>query len=431
MRPLRKVAITAAVAVIVLAVALFVRSNQRDPAPRQAVSTERSPEAAVARAEQRLAQDPDDADALALLAVSSLGVAKNSADSSWYRRSDEAAARALDLDPENVVALESKATLANARHRFADAIEPARASLQLAPDRFVALEILTDANIELGRYEEGFALAERRLALRPDLSSYTRASYAAELRGDRDLATRLMTLAVDSGRPGSGDRVFAQVHLGLLRLGSGDLPGALRAMRRARAEAPGDSAAAAGLAKVEAARGRLDLAAALYREALASGPTSPVASDLAEVELARGRKGASDAALDLARELDRRETRNGVVLELDAAAVEANFRRPTDAEVAAARRGHAARPGVVGDDSLGWVLTRSGRCDEGLRYARRSLRLGTNDALMLFHAGMAARCAGQSSEAVTYLRRALGLNPRFSVRWAPVAARALRQLTAV
>jgi tetratricopeptide (TPR) repeat protein len=431
MNNLRNIMFAAVLSLIVLAATLVVRSNQREAAPGQAVSTELSPEAAVSRAEKMLERDPDDANALALLAVSSLGVATNSADSSWYIRAEDAVARSLRIDSENVLALEAKATLANARHRFADAIDPASASLRLAPDRFTALEILTDANIELGRYDEGFALAERRLALRPDLSSYTRASYAAELRGDRDLATRLMSLAVESGRPGSGDRVFAQVHLGLLRLGSGDAPGALRVMRRARADAPGNSAAAAGLAKVQAARGKLDLAAALYREALSSTPTSPVASDLAEVELARGRKGASDTALALARTLDERETRNGVMLELDAAAVEANFRRPTAAEVAAARRGHAARPGVVGDDSLGWVLTRARRCDEGLRYARRSLRLGTNDALTLFHAGMAAGCAGHADEAAMYLRRALALNPRFSVRWSPVAARVLRELTAV
>ena len=78
---------------------------------------------------------------------------------------------------------------------------------------------------------------------------------------------------------------------------------------------------------------------------------------------------------------------------------------------------------------LGLVLTRAGQCDKGLRYARRSLRLGTQDALMLFHAGMAARCAGETVDATRYLTRAIGLNPRFSVRWAGTARAALAKLT--
>ena len=44
---------------------------------------------------------------------------------------------------------------------------------------------------------------------------------------------------------------------------------------------------------------------------------------------------------------------------------------------------------------------------------------------MLFHAGMAAACAGHPAEAAGRLRAALALNPHFSVRWAPVARRTL------
>ena len=115
---------------------------------------------------------------------------------------------------------------------------------------------------------------------------------------------------------------------------------------------------------------------------------------------------------------------------MDQAVVEADFARPDARTVSAARRGHSARPGVVGDDALGWVLTRAGKCDEGLRHARRSLRLGTRDASMLFHAGMAAHCAGEKAEAVRHLTAAIDLNPRFSVRWAGVARTTLDGLTA-
>ena len=63
---------------------------------------------------------------------------------------------------------------------------------------------------------------------------------------------------------------------------------------------------------------------------------------------------------------------------------------------------------MIGDQILGWVLTRAGRCAEGDRYATRSLRLGTRDALMLFQAGMAASCAGHADAA----RQRLSRRPR-------------------
>jgi tetratricopeptide (TPR) repeat protein len=88
-----------------------------------------------------------------------------------------------------------------------------------------------------------------------------------------------------------------------------------------------------------------------------------------------------------------------------------------------ARRARAERPSIIGDDVLGWALTRNGRCAEGLRWARHSLRLGTRDATMFFHRGMAERCAGYAQAAHTWLHRALALNPHFSPIWSPVARR--------
>ena len=75
---------------------------------------------------------------------------------------------------------------------------------------------------------------------------------------------------------------------------------------------------------------------------------------------------------------------------------------------------------------LAWSLARAGRCDEAIAFARRALRLGTKDPLLYFHRGYAEGCAGDRASMRGWYRRALGLDPEFSVRWAPVAADALR-----
>ena len=90
-----------------------------------------------------------------------------------------------------------------------------------------------------------------------------------------------------------------------------------------------------------------------------------------------------------------------------------------------ARRAQADRPSIHGDDALGWALARAGRCGEATPWLDRSLRLGTKDALLFFHRGYAAGCAGDREAMRGWYRKALALDPSFSIRWAPVAARAL------
>ena len=72
---------------------------------------------------------------------------------------------------------------------------------------------------------------------------------------------------------------------------------------------------------------------------------------------------------------------------------------------------------------LGWALARTGHCGEALHFSKRALRLGTRDATKEFHRGMIERCLRRNAEARLWLRRALGLNPHFSLLWAPVARR--------
>jgi tetratricopeptide (TPR) repeat protein len=422
-------ALVPVLAAVVFAGAVLALRSGRDATPRaEAVASPLTTDGRIALAQEAIRQRPDDDLALAALAGAALDKVRESGDPSWYSRADEASRRALALAPGNPAALDAAASLAASRHDFRRALTLARRSEAAAPDRLAPIGIGADALVELGRYREGFAAIGHRLDLRPDLVSYSRASYAEELMGDRATATSLMALAVDAGRPGSEGRAWAQVQLGLLRLGSGDLAGARREMRTALAHRPGDARALAGLARVDAAAGALEAAAAGFQAALDRLPLPEYPAALAEIHLAQGRPAAARQDLALVRAMQRLLAANGVRVDLDLSLISADFSRPDAAAVARARAARAARPGVVGDDVLGWVLTRAGRCDEGHRVAQRSLRLGTRDALMLFHAGMAARCAGDRAEAAARLREALLLNPRFSVRWAPVARRALAEV---
>jgi tetratricopeptide (TPR) repeat protein len=423
------------VAVIVFAVTSLVVTQTRGDAPASetdpgALGAARGAEGAISRAQAALEENPGDAAALSALAEASLVRARETGDPSWHTRAEQAARRALASDPRRFTAMDALGSLALTRHRFAEALSWSRRSLAVAPGRVDPIAIRADAQIELGRYAQGFAAAQRRQELRPDLPSYSRASYARELQGDRAGAIRLMELAAGAGALGSPDRAFAQVQLGLLRFGGGDLAAAEREMRMALAERPDDAPATAGLARVLAARGNLDRAAELYSRAIDLLPLPEYPAALADVHRALGQTAAAREDLALAEAMQDLLAANGSDVDLDVALIRADARTPTAADVALARRARQGRPGVIGDQVLGWVLTRAGRCAEADDYATRSLRLGTQDALMLFHAGMAASCAGDPAVARQRLSRALALNPAFSVRWAPVARRELASLPA-
>ncbi len=118
--------------------------------------------------------------------------------------------------------------------------------------------------------------------------------------------------------------------------------------------------------------------------------------------------------------------RNGLRVDLESAVFRADHRiRPAET-VRLARQARADRPSILGDDALGWALARAGRCREAERWLDRALRLGTRDALLFFHRGYAAGCAGDRPAMRAWYRRALDLSPHFSVRWGSVASEALR-----
>lgn len=342
-------------------------------------------------------------------------------------RSEHLAAAVLERSPSDPEALEAQARAAGSRHDFRRSLTLARASLRQAPERVAPQGVAADALIELGRYHQAFALTERRLRLRPDLDAYARASYAAELRGRPTLAVRHMELAAGSGRVGGSQRGWALQQLAQLRLRLGDVAGAERAYAGLAAERPRDPEPLIGHARVAAARGRLAAAARWYHRGIAELPDADHYAELAAVEAARGRRGAAEAAVGLARgALDRLAATEDAGLERSV--LVADWARPSADDIARARAARAGRPSVLGDAVLAWTLTRAGRCREAGALATRSLRLGTRDPLLLFRAGQAAACAGESDVARRRIGGALAINPAFSARWAPVARRRLTGL---
>jgi tetratricopeptide (TPR) repeat protein len=263
---------------------------------------------------------------------------------------------------------------------------------------------------------------------KPALASYARASYFRELHGDLAGAEEAMRLAVSAGEAAGGENVaYVRTLLGNLELDRGRVGPAGRAYRTALRSFPGYAAAAAGLARVEAARGETGAAIRRYRRLVARLPLPEHVIALGELELATGRTAAGRRDLALVRAEERLLQAGGVNTDVELAVFEANHGSPR-AAVALARRAWAQAPSVRSADALGWALTRAGRPREGLPWARRALRLHSVDPSFLQHAGFAALGAGDRADARRWLAASLARNPRWSPYHAPKARRALEGL---
>jgi tetratricopeptide (TPR) repeat protein len=381
--------------------------------------------ATIASLEQRVARAPDDAEGLVLLGLAYQQRARETGDPSFYPRSQEALDRSLTLAPENDLALTGLAALAATRHRFEDSRRLAQRALDLNPYSAEALGALGDSLVELGRYREAFAAFDRMAATKPGLPAYARVAYARELKGRTRSAAAAMALAARAAPTAGEAGAWALVELGNLRFSSGRLRLAERAYDEALARFPDYHRATAGLARVEAARGRTDDAVALYRAALDSVPLPEYAGGLGETLAAAGRDDEARGAYELLDVMQRLLESNGSRTELETALVDLDRGVRVADALARAREAYAERRSIEAEDVLAWALFRNGRCEEARVHSELALRLGTRDALKHFHRGMIERCLGRPVAARAEFERALAINPHFSLRWAPVAEEAV------
>ena len=352
---------------------------------------------------------------------------RETGDPALYERAERAYGRALSGAPRSVDALTGMGTLSLARHDFAGGLRYGLAARRAAPQTLKPYPVLVDALIELGRYPEAFRTLQQFVDLKPTLASYARVSYARELQGDLPGALEALRLAAAAGGEAAENVAYVQTLIGNLSL-SRNRPGEARdAYRLALRRVPGYVPASAGLARADVALGDLPAAITRLRSVVARLPLPEYVVALGDAELAAGRPAAARRDLALVRAQGRLLASAGVNTDVDLALFEADHGSPAKG-VTLARRGYAAAPSVRSADALGWSLARAGRPGEALAWMREALRLGWRDPLVLYHAGMTAKAAGQPALARTWLSRALRENPRFNAVDAPRARDALQGL---
>ncbi len=430
-RIIEAVGVLVLAALVALTVGLVRGSQQstRSQAAEQAIDARSVGERAIEQAQRKLAARPEDVSAKAGLANAYLLRARETADPSYYSKAATLLQSAIAADPDDPEAVLAAGSLALTRHEFAEALVLGRRAVELTPFRPAGYGVLTDAFVELGRYDEAVATAQQMIDLRPDQTSYSRVSYLRELNGDTDGAIDAMRQAVAEGAPHSEATAWSEVQLGNLLFAQGNVARAEEAYRQAGQRIENYVPAMAGLARVRAATGDLTGAAVLYEQAVHAMPLAEFAIALGDVYTQLGRADEASAQYDLVEAIDRLFAANGVRTDLELAVFHADHGGDLEGALAAARAEYAMRPSVPVTDALAWVEYRAGDLQGALAHSREALRLGTRDPLILYHAGAIAQANGDLVSARELLARSSALNPRFSQRWSDDLAARLDSLT--
>jgi tetratricopeptide (TPR) repeat protein len=350
------------------------------------------------------------------LAAAYLQKVRETGDASFYTRADTLLKQALARNPRDQAALVQAATLAAGRHDFRGALALARRADYAVPGTLAPLPIMVDALVELGRYGAAEHTLQRLVDLKPNLSAYARVSYFRELTGDLDGAVDAMRRAVAAGGPALENVAYVQSLLGGLEFARGRLGAARHAYDAALAAMPGYAPAAAGRARLAAARGDLPGAIRRWRGVverlplpeyvIALGETEQVASEIAGGARGRALAAASRRDFALVRAQQRLLAAAGVNTDVELALYEADHGSRARG-VALARSAWRNAPSVRSADAVGWTLTRAGDPRAGLRWAHRALRLGSLDPVFHYHAGMSALAGGRTAEGRRDLRLAI------------------------
>jgi tetratricopeptide (TPR) repeat protein len=394
------------------------------------VATSNGPglERTIASLEARLSETPKDHTGWATLGLALVQQARVTIDPTLYSRAEDALATSWSInDDDNDLALAGNSALAAGRHDFAAAQRFATDGLAINPYSSLLYGLLSDAQIQLGEYDDAFASIQKMLDLSPDTTSLSRASYAFELRGDVAQAEALMERALQDA-PTDADRAFALTHLGDLAFDAGDPNRALEFQLRALDASPDDVAAQFGRARAELALGQTETALAHFDDLVRRVPDPFYAATYGAALESVGRVEEAAAQYDLVDAGHTLFAASGQLPDADAVLFDIQRGRIDEALVDA-ESAMDTQPFLATRDAYAWALHAAGRHDEALIEIEAALALGTRNAQFHYHAGMIRLALGDVDGARADLSEALAINPFFDPIDGPIAAAELAKLT--
>jgi len=370
--------------------------------------------------EEKVKQNPDDFIAYTKLAGYYLQRLRETGSNEYLTLAGRAARTSLAILPpeQNYGGLVVLAQTEYALHNFAAARDHAIRLTELNPVKSVGFEILSDALLELGEYDSARRALDRMQGLKETTTgTQTRLSKYALLHGHPHEAAHYLlealVLALEQSPPSRETVAWCRWQLGETAFAVGDYIAAERHYRDALVTFPGFWRAVASLARVHAARGDLPGAIALYESVVRSLPDPSFVAALGDAYHLAGQDQEAAAQYALVEKIAQLETANGKLFNRQLALFYADHDRKPQEAYASAMKEYSIRQDIYGADAVAWTALKANKVAEAKRAIKKALSLGTQDARILYHAGMIAAVAEERVLAHAYLTQALTLSPGF------------------
>ena len=319
-----------------------------------------------------------------------------------------------------------KASLHLTFHRFDKALELGKQLEKDFPKDAFVLGVLTDANVELGNYEAAFAYGQKMVDIKPNTSSYARAAHLRSLDGDHTGAVELFKLAARAADPTDKEsQSWCLVQLGDEFWKNGKYAEAEKVYDEALSNFPNYYLALAAKGKVRAAQGDFENAIKILTDANNRIPNVETAILLGDIYTKQGNAEQAKQQYELVQVIEQKMGVNDDQKRLAMLWADQNIKLDEALEIA--KREHEMRKDIFTADTLAWVLYKKGNFAEAKKASAEAMRLKSNDARILYHAGMIEKELGNKTEAAKLLKQALSINPKFDILQAETAQKALQE----
>jgi tetratricopeptide (TPR) repeat protein len=385
----------------------------------------------IAFFQARVERDPIDFISYSKLGDAYIRQARETGDIGAYQRAQTAFEKAHELFPDDLAAQAGLASVHFSLHDFAGALAIARDVYTADASATSALATIGDADVATGNYDDARTAYGKLADAASGAPVLSRESHLEELGGNIDRAVELMKQAeaLSAATPISTEALaFYRLRLGNLYFNAGRYDDAEHWLREALNGFPDYYPALAGLGNVSAARGDYQQAIGYYERSVAIVPQPVVLAALGDTYARIGDDKAAQKQYATVEFIGKLAEINKVLYNRELALFYADHRMKTSTAVELATAELDRRKDVYGYDTLAWALYRDGRPTDAAPYARQALALGTRDAKLLFHAGLIDQANGEGARAKDELKRALDLNPHFSVLLEEEARQTLAQI---
>jgi tetratricopeptide (TPR) repeat protein len=378
-----------------------------------AASADLSPVArSVEAARKAIAAKPQEYAGYNLLATALVLRARGTSDMTLYTQAEDAVKRSLELAPNNFETEKIQVSILLGEHEFAAALESARKLNKRVPDDVMVYGLLTDANVELGNYNDAEESAQWMVNLRRgNRPAFIRAAHLRELFGDAEGAYEVADLALQSTIPSEAEEhAHLLTLMGDFRFDVGNIEAAEKLFRQALTVFPKYPDALGDLAQLRIAQKRDAEAVELLQERYQDVPRAANLYNLAEALQLAGRdddakRAFADFETKARLESSRKDNANRELVFYYAD----HARRPGDA-LRVAQQEYSLRHDVYTLDAYGWALHVNGQDGEARKKIEAALAVGIRDARLFRHAGEIALQMGDAVAAQNYLKQSVDLN---------------------